>query len=120
MAIIDHLAISAFDEAAETRFRQWLAHEVLPRELSPPALDEELGGWFARSRVTRPGAYRLGRLVRSAQAAYDEAALQRVADRLDAGMRERLDALLADGWPGAGVPPPAGRRAGPACGWFVR
>ena len=30
------------------------------------------------------------------QATHDDAALQRVADRLDAGMRERLGALLAD------------------------
>lgn len=116
VAIIDHLAVSAFDEASEARFRRWLADNVLPRELSPAALDEELGGWFALSRVTRPGAYRLGRIMRSAQAAYDDAALQCVADRLDTGMRERLGALLADG--GAGVPfqqrhaPPLARRIG--------
>ena len=96
VAIIDHLAVAAFDEAAETRFRRWLADDVLPREFSPAVLDEELSGWFARSRVTRPGDYRLSRIMRSAQANYDDAALQRVADRLDAGMRERLGALLAD------------------------
>lgn len=94
--IIDHLAVAAFEEAAEARFRRWLTDDVLPREFDPAALDEELSGWFARSRVTRPSAYRLGRIMRSAQAAYDDAALQRVADRLDAGMRERLGALLAD------------------------
>jgi hypothetical protein len=33
--------------------------------------------------------------MRSAQAAYDDAALQRVAERLDIGMREGLNALLA-------------------------
>ena len=43
----------------------------------------------------RQEAQRLGRILRSAQAAHDDAALQRVADRLDAGMRERLGALLA-------------------------
>ena len=96
VAIIDHLAVAAFDEVAEARFRRWLADDALPREFAAPALDEELSAWFARSRVTRPGAYRLGRILRSAQAAHDDAALQRVADRLDAGMRERLGALLAD------------------------
>ena len=59
-------------------------------------MEEEIAGWFARGRVTRPGAYRLDRILRSAWAAHDDAALQRVADRLDAGTRERLDALLAD------------------------
>ena len=96
VAIIDHLAVAAFDEAAETRFRRWLADDALPREFAAPALDEELSAWFARSRVTRPGAYHLGRILRSAQATHDDAALQRVAERLDAGMRERLGALLAD------------------------
>lgn len=96
VAIIDHLAVAAFDEAAEGQFRHWLADDVLPREFGPSVLDEELSGWFARSRVTRPGAYRLGRIMRSAQAAYDDAALRRVAERLNIGMRERLGALLAD------------------------
>ncbi len=96
VAIIDRLAVAAFDEAAEVRFRRWLADDALPREFAAPALDEELSAWFVHSRVTRPGAYRLGRILRSAQAAHDDAALQRVADRLDAGMRDRLGALLAD------------------------
>ncbi len=59
-------------------------------------LEAEVGAWFARERVGRPGAYRLDRILRSACAAHDDAVLQRVADRLDAGARERLDALLAD------------------------
>ena len=66
VAIIDHLAVAAFDEAAEARFRRWLADDALPREFAAPVLDEELSAWFARSRVTRPGAYRLGRILRSA------------------------------------------------------
>jgi len=97
LTILDHLAVASFDEAAEVRFRTWLADDVLPRELAPAALDEGLGGWFACNRVTRPGIYRLSRILRSAQVAHDDAVLQRVAERLDAGMRERLDALLADG-----------------------
>ncbi len=59
--IIDHLAVVAFDEAAEARFRRWLADDALPREFSLATLEEELSGWFARSRVTRPGAYRINR-----------------------------------------------------------
>ena len=96
VAIIDHLAVAAFDEAAEARFRRWLADDALPREFTPAALDDELSAWFARSRVTRPGAYRMGRILRPAQSAHDDAALQWLADRLDAGMRDRLGALLAD------------------------
>jgi hypothetical protein len=42
------------------------------------------------------GAYRLGRIMRSAQGTYGDAALQRVAERLNIGMCERLGALLAD------------------------
>ena len=103
MAIIDHLAVSTFDEAAEARFRRWLADDALPREFAAPALDEELSAWFARSRVTRPGSYRLGRILRSAQAAHDDAALQRVTDRLDVGMHDRLGALVhgLHDWPSA-------------------
>ena len=54
VAIIDHLSVAAFDEAAEGRFRRWLADNVLPREFAPSVLDEELSGWFARNRLTRP------------------------------------------------------------------
>src|SRR4051794_32830685 len=94
--ILDHLAVAAFDDTAETRFRRWLADELLPRELVPSAMDAEIGGWFAGERVGRPGACRLDRILRSARATHDDTALQRVADRLDAGLRARLDALLAD------------------------
>src|SRR3954469_14949564 len=94
--ILDHLAVAAFDDAAEARFRRWLADELLPREPVPSAMDAAIGGWFAGERVGRPGACRLGRILRSARATHDDTALQRVADRLDAGLRARLDALLAD------------------------
>lgn len=78
VAIIDHLAVAAFNDAAEARFRRWLADDALPREFAAPALGEELSAWFARSRVIRPGAYRLGRIMRSAQDAHDDASRQRV------------------------------------------
>jgi hypothetical protein len=101
--VLDHLAVTAFDDAAETTFRRWLADELLPREPTATVLEAEIGAWFARGRIIRPGAYRLDRILRSARAAHDDdAALRRVADRLDAGMRGRLDALLAEG--GEGTP----------------
>jgi len=100
VAIIDHLAVVAFDEVAEARFRRWLADDVLPREFGPSVLEEELSGWFARSRVTRPGAYRLNRIMRSAQAAYDDAALQCVAERLDAGNRSATQSMCPARTPG--------------------
>ena len=94
--VLGHLAIVGFDGAAEAAFRRWLAEELLLREPGPAALGEEIASWFARERVRRPGAYRLDRILRSACAVHDDAALQRVTDRLDAGTRGRLDALLAD------------------------
>ena len=100
--VLDRLAVASFDERAEARLRTWLSDELLPREPTPPALQGEVNAWFARERVGRPGGYRLDRILRSARAAYDDAALRRVADRLDADMRERLDALLADADEGTG------------------
>lgn len=94
--VLDHLAVGAFDDAAEAKFRSWLSDELLPREPAPSALESEVSGWFACERVSRPGGYRLDRILRSARAAHDDAALQRVADRLDGGMCKRLDALLND------------------------
>ena len=93
--VLDRLAVTSFDERAEARLRTWLSDELL-REPTPSALEGEVNAWFACERVSRPGGYRLDRILRSARAAHDDAALQRVANRLDAGMRERLDALLAD------------------------
>jgi hypothetical protein len=49
VAIIDHLAVAAFDEAAEARFRRWLAGDVLPREFSPPR-------WMRNSVAGSPAA----------------------------------------------------------------
>ncbi len=100
--VLDHLAVAPFDDTAEAKFRSWLCDELLPQEPTPSVLESEVSGWFARERVSRPGGYRLDRILRSARAAYDDAALRRVSDRLDAGMRERLDALLADTGEGTG------------------
>ena len=99
--VLDHLAVSAFDEAAEAAFRWWLLSDMLPREPSPSALEDEITRWFAARRVVRPGSYRLDRLVRSVRAGHDDAALAAVADRLDDEARSRLDALLADDGEGA-------------------
>src|SRR3954447_13052948 len=57
--ILDHLAVTAFDDTAEARFRRWLANELLPRELVPSAMDAEIGGWVGGERVGRAGALRL-------------------------------------------------------------
>ena len=100
--VLDRLAVASFDERAEARLRTWLSDDLLPREPTPPALEGEVNAWFARERVNRPGGYRLDRILRSVRSAHDDAALQRVADRLDAGMRERLDALLVDADEGTG------------------
>jgi len=100
--VLDRLAVVSFDERAEARLRTWLFDELLPREPTPSALEGEVSGWFARERVSRPGEYRLDRILHSARVAHDDAALRRVADQLDAGMRERLDALLADAGEGTG------------------
>lgn len=100
--LLARLAIVTFDATSEAVFRHWLIDELLPRELATAALEMEIGAWFARGRVARPGEYRLDRILRSARVAHDDAALQRVADRLDVEMRERLDALIADG--GEGTP----------------
>ena len=94
-SFLDRLVVTSFDERAEARLRTWLSDELL-REPTPSALEGEMNAWFACERVSRPGGYRFDRILRSARAAHDDAALQRVANRLDAGMRERLDALLAD------------------------
>ena len=99
--VLDHLAVSSFDARAVGDLRGWLEGEVLPREPSAAVLEQEVGAWFARGRVLRPGRHRLDRIVRSARAAHDDAALRRVADRLDAQARGRLDALLTDEGNGA-------------------
>jgi hypothetical protein len=64
-------------------------------------LEDQIGAWFARSRVTRPGSYRLDRLVAAARLAHDERAFRAVAAHLDAETRCRLDGLLADDGSGA-------------------
>jgi Domain of unknown function (DUF4158) len=99
--ILDFLAVTPFDKAAETAFRAWLANEVLPHEPNSVALEEQVSAWFARNRISRPGDYRLDRLLASVRAAHDEQAFRMVAARLDAETRHRLDALLADDGMGA-------------------
>ncbi|MBV9755716.1 MAG: DUF4158 domain-containing protein [Alphaproteobacteria bacterium] len=62
--VLDHLAVAAFDDAAEARLRSWLTDELLPREPAPAALEGGVSGWFARERISRPGGYRLDRIAR--------------------------------------------------------
>src|SRR5689334_12571317 len=58
--ILDHLAVAAFDEAAEARFRRWLAEELLPRELVPSAMDAESPSLTVRRPLSCPRQYRPG------------------------------------------------------------
>lgn len=43
LSIMNHLAVVAFNDVAEVRSRAWLVDDVLPRQLAPAALGEELG-----------------------------------------------------------------------------
>ena len=95
-AILNHLAITNFDDKAEAALRRWLAEEVLQREPNAATLEDEIGAWFARRRIVRPGAYRLDRIEHSARAVHDDDVLRTVADRLDPEVDQRLDGLLAD------------------------
>ena len=99
--ILNFLAVTPFDKAAETAFRAWLADEVLPHEPNSVAVEEQVTTWFARNRISRPGAYRLDRLLASARAAHDDRAFRMVAERLDVETRRGLDSLLADDGTGA-------------------
>ena len=94
--ILDFLAVTPFDKAAETAFRAWLADEVLRHEPNSAALEEQVSAWFARNRISRPGAYRLDRLLASARAAHDERAFRMVAERLS-GLRQHADAPACPG-----------------------
>ena len=76
--------------------RTWLSDELL-REPTPSALEGEVERLVCLVRASAgPGGYWLDRILRSARAAHDDAALKRVANRLDAGMRERLDAVRTE------------------------
>jgi len=99
--ILDFLAVTPFGKAAETAFRAWLADEVLPHEPNSVALEEQVCAWFARNRTSRPGSYRLDRLLGSARAAHDDRTFRTVGERLDTETRRHLDALLADDGRGA-------------------
>lgn len=99
--ILDYLAVRDFGDEVEAAFHGWLLSECLPNEPAPLALEEAVSAWFARKRILRPGGYRLGRLVRSARVTHDDTVLATILARLDDGMRERLDGVLADGGAGA-------------------
>ena len=96
--ILDFLAVVPFEGAAESTFRTWVAEEALPSEPHSTALEDQIGAWFAHSRVTRPGSYRLDRLVAAARLAHDERTFRTVAAHLDAETRCRLgeEALQSD------------------------
>ena len=96
-AILELFGVRPFDGAAEAAFRTWLMTVALPKEPNAETLDEWITAWLLQSKVERPGGdYRFERIVRWTKHAHDEGVLSAVLARLDAGMRVRLDALLAD------------------------
>ena len=50
--ILDHLAVAAFDDAAEARFRRWLAEGLLPGEPAPAVLEAEVGAYHSKGTCT--------------------------------------------------------------------
>jgi TnpA family transposase len=94
--ILDQLSVRPFDDAAEEAFRAWLMSDALPKEPNADTLDEWVTSWLLRSKVDRPGDYRFDRAMRSAKREHEERVFATVLARLDAGMRVRLDGLLAD------------------------
>jgi hypothetical protein len=64
--VLDHLAVTALDDAAEAMFRRWLSDECLPRVPAPPVFDGQICGWCARERISQRGGYRLDWIPRSA------------------------------------------------------
>jgi hypothetical protein len=86
-AILDHLAVAAFDETVETRFRRWLSDDLLPRELASAALEEEIGGWM--------------RANGSSGLAHTGSIASCIRPKPSATMQH------CSGWPTASTPPPA-------------
>lgn len=73
----------------------WLATNVCERERGNAAVRSELLAWFRREQVEPPTSGRIERLVRSALHRGELAVTARVASRLPASVRERLDDLIA-------------------------
>jgi len=96
-AILEFFGVRPFDGAAEAAFRTWLTNVALPKEPNADTLEESITAWLLQAKIARPGGdYRFERIVRWTKHAHDEGVCAAVLGRLDAGMRARLDALLAD------------------------
>ena len=95
--ILAALGVRPFDGKAEAAFRAWLLDEVMPTAPTAAILEERISGWMVATRVERPPAYRLDRLIRSVRQSHEKHVFQSVAAQLDPPTRKRLDALLADG-----------------------
>ena len=95
--ILDVLGVRPFDARAEAAFRAWLLEDVMPTAPTAAALEERIGEWMVAAKVECPAAYRLDRLIRSVRQTHESGIFQDVTAQLDPLMRQRLDALLADG-----------------------
>src|SRR5512143_347986 len=95
--ILDLLGVRPFTARAEAAFRAWLLKDVMPTAPTAAALEEWIRGWMVAAKGECPTPYRLDRLLRSVHQAHESHVFQAVAARLDGSMRQRLDALLADG-----------------------
>ncbi|HEX5657341.1 MAG TPA: DUF4158 domain-containing protein, partial [Polyangiales bacterium] len=86
-SILDYLGVRAFDDDAENAFRAWLLNDALPKEPNDDTLEEWITAWLRRTKLERPGEYRLDRAMRSTRRTHDDGVLDRVLGHLDVEMR---------------------------------
>ncbi|MGK0274744.1 MAG: hypothetical protein ACI9N0_001124 [Ilumatobacter sp.] len=91
-----HFGFSECSVSDADRAVDWLAEMVCERERLFAVVRDELLAWFRRERIEAPADGRVQRLVRSALHRGEVAVTDRVADRLSAEVRDRLDDLIAD------------------------
>lgn len=94
-AIREHFGFRECSTADADRGVDWLVTNVCERERSTAVVRDELLAWFRREGVEPPAAARVERLVRSALHRGELALTSRVASRLPAAVRARLDDLIA-------------------------
>lgn len=94
--IRDHFGFSECTVDDADRSVDWLTRRVAQRERSPDVVRNELLAWFRRERIEPPADGRVDRLVRSALHRGETEATARVAARLPADVRARLDDLITD------------------------
>ncbi|WP_431031029.1 DUF4158 domain-containing protein [Plantibacter sp. RU18] len=90
-----------FSSADEERFARWLAERVCPSETRETVLREALLGRVRAERIEPPA--RVKRILGAARALFESSFCARVWERLGAGTRDRLEALIADGTGGGAL-----------------